>query len=64
MDAPVDTVALADLLQQLLDLNRAVAAKVGAGDTANSVTAPGLPPFYPDPGRLITPDCLGATAAR
>ncbi|MDZ4251373.1 MAG: type IIL restriction-modification enzyme MmeI [Sulfuritalea sp.] len=56
--------AKADLLQQLLDLNRAVAAKVpegtqraGAGDT---VIAPGLPPSYPDPARLLTPDCLGA----
>ena len=49
--------AKSDLLQQLLDLNRAVAEKVGAGETA---TAPGLPPSYPDPTRLITPDCLGA----
>ena len=49
--------AKGDLLQQLLDLNRAVAAKVGAGDTA---TGPGLPPFFPDPARLVTPDCLGA----
>ena len=49
--------AKGDLLQQLLDLNRAVAEKVGAGETA---TAPGLPPSYPDPTRLITPDCLGA----
>jgi hypothetical protein len=48
--------AKGDLLQQLLDLNRIVAAKVGAGDTA---TAPGLPPDYPDPARLVTPDCLG-----
>ncbi|MDP2825142.1 MAG: N-6 DNA methylase [Sulfuritalea sp.] len=56
--------AKADLLQQLLDLNRAVAEKVlegtqhaGAGDT---VIAPGLPPFYPDSTRLVTADCLGA----
>jgi hypothetical protein len=49
--------AKADLLQQLLDLNRAVAARVGAGGTA---TAPGLPPYYPEPARLVTPDCLGA----
>ena len=25
-----------------------------------AATAPGLPPSYPDPTRLITPDCLGA----
>jgi hypothetical protein len=50
--------AKGDLLQQLLDLNRTVAAKVGAGDTA---TAPGVPPIYPDPMRLLTSDCLGAT---
>ncbi|MDP1652509.1 MAG: N-6 DNA methylase [Rhodocyclaceae bacterium] len=48
--------ARADLLQQLLDLNRTV-AKVGADKTA---TAPGVPPIYPDPARLITADCLGA----
>ncbi|MCM2289065.1 MAG: N-6 DNA methylase [Sulfuritalea sp.] len=48
--------AKADLLQQLLDLNQAVAARVGAGDTA---TGPGLPAQYPDPARLITLDCLG-----
>jgi hypothetical protein len=55
--------AKADLLQQPLDLNRAVAQKVpegtqraGAGDMA---TTPGLPPDYPDPARLLTPDCLG-----
>ncbi|MBI5900730.1 MAG: class I SAM-dependent DNA methyltransferase [Rhodocyclales bacterium] len=49
--------AKGDLLQQLLDLNRVVAAIVGAGDTA---TGPGLPPIYPDPARLVTADCLGA----
>jgi hypothetical protein len=49
--------AKADLLQQLLDLNRTVAAKVSAGDT---VIAPGLPPSYSDPVRLLMPDCLGA----
>jgi hypothetical protein len=49
----------ADLLQQLLDLNRAVAEKVGAGETA---TAPGLPLHYSDPTRLVTTDCLGGGA--
>ncbi len=53
--------AFADLLQQLLDLNREVAARVGAGETA---TAPGLPSFHPDPLRLVSSDCLGATLAR
>lgn len=37
-------------------LNRAVAARVGAGETA---IAPGLPAHYPDPARLVTHDCLG-----
>jgi hypothetical protein len=54
--------AKGDLLQQLLDLNRAVAQKVGAGDTANKVISPGLPPSYPDPARLLTADCLGANS--
>ena len=49
--------AKGDLLQQLLNLNRAVAEKLGAGDTA---TGPGLPPYYPDSAGLVTPDCLGA----
>lgn len=53
--------AKGDLLQQLLDLNREVAARVGAGETA---TAPGLPSFHPDPLRLVSSDCLGATLAR
>jgi hypothetical protein len=49
-----------DLLQQLLDLNRAVAANAGIGE---AIVAPGLPSFHSDPVRLVTPDCLGATAA-
>jgi hypothetical protein len=60
--------AKGDLLQQLLDPNREVAARVpvgtqraGAGETA---TVPGLPSFHPDPVRLVSSDCLGATAAR
>ena len=53
--------AKSDLLQQLLDLNCAVAEKVGAGDTANKAISPGLPPSYPDPARLVTADCLGAS---
>jgi hypothetical protein len=64
--AKLDAVVLAaygfsakvDLLQQLLDLNSSVAAKVGAGDT---VLAPGLPPIYPDPTRLVTADCLSTS---
>ncbi len=45
--------AKADLLQQLLDLNCAV-AKVGAGGTA-----PGIPATCPEPARLLSADCLG-----
>jgi hypothetical protein len=51
--------AKADLLQQLLDLNRVVAAKAGAGGMA---TAPGVPAHYPDPARLISADCLAPHA--
>lgn len=45
----------ADLLQQLLNLNLAVAARL---DTAQPVTAPGVPPTYPDPPALVTADCI------
>lgn len=44
-----------DLLAQLLELNLAVAAQIEAGET---VVAPGIPPGYPDPSRLITDDCI------
>lgn len=48
-----------DLLQQLLDLNTAVAAAEAKGDT---VTAPGIPPAFADrggdPASLITDDCI------
>lgn len=45
-----------DLLQQLLDLNCMVAAAVEAG---TEVVAPGVPPLYKRPEKLITNDCLG-----
>ena len=45
----------ADLLQQLLDLNLAVAARLDCGQP---VTAPGVPPTYPDPQALVTADCI------
>ena len=44
-----------DLLSQLLDLNRSVAAREMAGE---AVTAPGVPPFYGDKAALITEDCI------
>ena len=44
-----------DLLAQLLALNLAVAARI---DNNQPVTAPGLPPTFPDPKRLITDDCI------
>jgi hypothetical protein len=44
-----------DLLQQLLDLNRAVADREKNG---LPVTAPGVPPSYGDPAALITEDCI------
>ena len=44
-----------DLLAQLLALNLEVAAKIERGDP---VTAPGIPPGYPEPQKLVTEDCL------
>jgi len=44
-----------DLLAQLLDLNLAVADQIEKGEP---VTAPGLPPAFPDPAHLITDDCI------
>jgi SAM-dependent methyltransferase len=46
-----------DLLGQLLALNLDVAARIDAG---RPVTAPGVPSCYPDPGRLVTDDCIRA----
>lgn len=44
-----------DLLAQLLELNLTVAAR----EKQNvPVTAPGVPPSYSDPARLITDDCF------
>lgn len=44
-----------DILAQLLELNQAVAKRIEA---KKSVTAPGVPPNYPDPDSLITDDCI------
>ncbi len=44
-----------DLLEQLLDLNLAVAKAIDKGDP---VTAPGVPPSYGDSADLITEDCI------
>ena len=44
-----------DLLKQLLDLNLDVAAREERGE---AVTAPGVPPIYPDPANLVTDDCI------
>jgi hypothetical protein len=46
-----------DLLAQLLALNLDVAARL---DADQPVTAPGGPPCYPEPTRLVTDDCLRA----
>lgn len=45
-----------DVLQQLLDLNRQVAAHIVAG---KGVTPPGVPPEYAKPATLVSKDCLG-----
>jgi hypothetical protein len=44
-----------DLLQQLLDLNLEVAARIERGEP---VTTPGIPPDFPNPKSLITDDCI------
>jgi hypothetical protein len=44
-----------DLLAQLLELNLVVADREKRGEP---VTAPGVPPAYPDPAKLVTPDCI------
>ena len=47
-----------DRLAQLLALNLEVAAREEAGAP---VTAPGVPPGYPNPDRLVTDDCIRAS---
>jgi hypothetical protein len=44
-----------DLLAQLLDLNLLVARRIEQG---RPVTAPGVPPAYGDPSKLMTDDCI------
>jgi SAM-dependent methyltransferase len=46
-----------DLLTQLLALNLEVSRREQAGEL---VTAPGIPPGYPDPARIVTEDCIRA----
>jgi SAM-dependent methyltransferase len=50
--------AKADLLAQLLALNREVAANI---ERAEAVTAPGIPRGFPHPERLISGDCIRAS---
>ena len=45
-----------DLLEELLNLNHAVATQIAAGQTVNG---PGLPPSYPNPESLVTDDAFG-----
>lgn len=45
----------ADILEQLLALNHEVAARIEAGE---DVTAPGIPPDYPDPAELVSDGCI------
>lgn len=44
-----------DLLKQLLDLNLSVSEQI---DRNEPVTAPGVPPDYPNPAELVTDDCI------
>ena len=50
--------AKGDLLAQLLALNLEVARRESE---SLPVTAPGIPPNYPDPARLVTDDCIRAS---
>lgn len=47
-----------DLLAQMLGLNLEVARREREGEP---VTAPGVPPGYSDPDRLVTEDCIRAS---
>jgi hypothetical protein len=47
--------ANSDLLAQLLTLNETVAARIEAGEP---VTAPGIPPDYPNPAELVSDGCI------
>ena len=49
----------ADLLAQLLALNQTVAIRIAKG---NPVTAPGIPPAFPNPETLVTEDCIRPSA--
>jgi hypothetical protein len=44
-----------DVLQNFRDLNLEVAARIDRNET---VTAPGIPPDFPDVKALITNDCI------
>lgn len=44
-----------DLLAQLLELNLDVAARIEAG---REVVAPGIPPSYSEPKKLVSEDCI------
>ena len=44
-----------DLLAQLLALNLEVARRIEGGQ---DVVAPGIPPDYPSPKKLVTDDCI------
>ena len=47
--------AKSDLLEQLLELNLSVAAKIAAEET---VTPPGIPTVYEDASKLVSKDCM------
>ena len=49
----------ADLLAQLLARNQTVAARI---ERAESVTAPGIPPVFPNPETLVTGDRIRPSA--
>jgi hypothetical protein len=51
--------AKADLLAQLLTLNREVTVRIQKGEP---VTAPGIPAGFPKPETLLTKDCIRPSA--
>ena len=57
--SPKDHGTATDLLAQLLALNQEVAAKI---ERDEPVTAPGVPPNFPDPNKLGMADCITPTA--
>ena len=57
--SPKERGTATDLLAQLLALNQTVATRI---ERAEPVTAPGIPPAFPNPETLVTHDCIRPSA--